>query len=108
MQLERRRPVHESHGSPTLLTPFDHIGRANGRGAFTHIGDAGEMLKHGSAPWHLWLFAALTVPAGLSLWHNLGPDFGLGKPPGAVDRRVAYATLACALALIALGFAVGR
>jgi Peptidase M50B-like len=78
-----------------------------GAGSFTHIGDAGEMLKHGSASWHLWLFAALTVPTGLSLWHNLGPDFGLGKPCGAVDRRVAYATLACALALVALGFAVG-
>jgi len=78
-----------------------------GAGSFTHIGDAGEMLKHGAARWHLWLFAALTVPTGLWLWHGLGPHFGLGKSNGAVDRRVAYATLACCVALVAIGFAVG-
>jgi hypothetical protein len=78
-----------------------------GAGSFTHIGDAGDMLKHDSARWHLWLFAAVTVPAGLWLWHGLGANFGLGKSNGAVSRRVAYAALACALALVALGFAVG-
>ncbi|HEV8068230.1 MAG TPA: M50 family metallopeptidase [Planctomycetaceae bacterium] len=78
-----------------------------GAGSFTHIGDAGEMLKHGAAPWHLWLFAVLTVPTGLWLWNGLGPHFGLAKTAGAVDRRVAYATAVCCLALLAIGFAVG-
>jgi hypothetical protein len=78
-----------------------------GAGSFTHIGDAGEMLKYGAARWHLWLFAALTAPAGLWLWNGLGPHFGLGKSNGAVSREVAYVTLACSLALLALGFAVG-
>jgi hypothetical protein len=78
-----------------------------GAGSFTHIGDAGEMLKHGADPWHLWLFAVLTVPTGLWLWNGLGPHFGLGKSNGAVSREVTYATLACCLALLAIGFAVG-
>jgi hypothetical protein len=77
-----------------------------GAGAFTHIGDAGEMLKHGAAPWHLWLFAALTAPAGLWFWHGLGPDFGLAKSNGTVNRRVAYATFVGCVALLALGFAI--
>jgi hypothetical protein len=78
-----------------------------GAGLFTNVGDAGEMLKHGAAPWHLWLFAALTIPTGLYLWHGLGPQFGLGKANGSVRRDVAYVTLACCLALLAIGFAVG-
>jgi hypothetical protein len=78
-----------------------------GAGSFTHIGDAGEMLKHGADPWHLWLFAVLTVPTGLWLWNGLGPHFGLGKSNGAVSREVTYVTLACCLALLAIGFAVG-
>jgi hypothetical protein len=78
-----------------------------GAGSFNRAGDAGEMLKHGSAPWQLWLFGAITVPAGLWLWHGLGPHFGFGKPDGAVSRGVTYSTLACCLALLAMGFAFG-
>jgi hypothetical protein len=78
-----------------------------GVGSFDGIGDCGEMLKHGSSPWQLWLFGALTVPLGLWLWHRQGPHFGLGKARGAVDRRTAYATLAAFVLLLALGFAVG-
>jgi hypothetical protein len=77
-----------------------------GAGSFNHAGDAGEMLKHGAARWHLWLFAVLTVPTGLWLWNGLGPHFGLGKTAGTVDRRVAYATLVCVFILLAVGFAV--
>jgi hypothetical protein len=49
-----------------------------GLGSFGRVGDCGEMLRHGSPPWHLWLFGAITVPAGFWLWHGLGPAFGLG------------------------------
>jgi hypothetical protein len=78
-----------------------------GAGSFSHVGDAGEMLKHGSAPWQLWLFGAITLPAGLWLWHGLGSHFGFGKPDGAVSRNVAYVTLTCCLALLAMGFTFG-
>jgi hypothetical protein len=76
-------------------------------GSFDRIGDCGEMLKHGSPAWHLWLFGAATVPAGLALWHRLGPHFGLGLAGWRVSTGVTYGTLVAALLLLALGFAVG-
>jgi hypothetical protein len=54
-----------------------------GVGSFGGIGDCGEMLRHGSAPWHLWLFGALTIPLGFWLWHGQGPNFGLGNAKNA-------------------------
>ena len=78
-----------------------------GIGSFDRIGDCGEMLRHGSPAWHLWLFGVVTVPAGLALWHRLGPHFGLGPARGRVSTKVAYGTLAAALLLTAFGFATG-
>ncbi|MCE9532693.1 MAG: hypothetical protein K8T89_16475, partial [Planctomycetes bacterium] len=59
-----------------------------GLGSFDRIGDCGEMLRHGSALWQLWLFGAITAPAGLWLWNRQGRHFGLGSANGAVDHRV--------------------
>jgi Peptidase M50B-like len=75
-------------------------------GSVEGIGDCGEMLRHGSPVWLLWLFGGLTVPAGLWLWHRQGPHFGLGPARGRVSVRAAYASLAAALLLLALGFVV--
>jgi hypothetical protein len=77
-----------------------------GGGSFAGVGDCGEMLRHGSAPWQLWLFGAVTVPAGLWLWHRQGPHFGLGPSQGRVSPGVAWASFAVCLALLALGFVV--
>ena len=49
-----------------------------GLGSFQGVGDCGDMLHHGSAKWHLWLFGLVATPLGLFLWHRLGPRFGLG------------------------------
>jgi hypothetical protein len=76
-------------------------------GSFGRIGDCGEMLRHGSALWQLWLFGAVTVPAGLWLWHRQGPQFGLGPAKGRVNSGVAYASLVACLLLLTLAFAVG-
>jgi len=65
-----------------------------GLGSFGRIGDCGEMLRHGSALWHLWLFGLLTIPAGVWLWHRQGAEFGIGKSARPVSPKVAYATLA--------------
>jgi len=70
-----------------------------GLGSFGRIGDCGEMLRHGSALWQLWLFGLVTVPAGIWLWHGQGAEFGIGKSAKPVSPKVAYATLA-ALAVI--------
>ncbi len=66
-----------------------------GGGSFSRAGDAGDMLRYGSAIWCLWLFGLLTLPLGIFLWHGLGPKFGLGPAAGRVDPRAAY--LACGL-----------
>jgi hypothetical protein len=75
-------------------------------GSFDRIGDCGEMLRHGSALWQLWLFGAVTVPAGLWLWHRQGPHFGLGPARGNVSAAVTYVTLVFCLGLLTLAWLV--
>jgi hypothetical protein len=77
-----------------------------GLGSFNQIGDCGEMLRHGSAPWQLWLFGAVTVPAGIFLWHGQGHHFGLGPSGDDVDVAVAYVTFGIFSALLLLALAV--
>src|SRR5271155_428247 len=60
-----------------------------GVGSFNRVGDAPVMLTHGAGRWRLWCLGALPAPAGLWLWRDLGPQFGLGKAEGAVGREVA-------------------
>ena len=62
-------------------------------GSFEGIGDAGDLLKHGSPVWMLWLFGACTISVGLRLWHGLGPKFGLG--PSAMPIGWPTALMAC-------------
>ena len=77
-----------------------------GLGSFDEVGDAGDMLRHGSVLWQLWLFGIMTAPAGLWLWHRQGAHFGLGPAQGKVSPGVAYATLAALVLLLVLGFVV--
>jgi hypothetical protein len=78
-----------------------------GLGSFGRIGDCGELLRHGAAPWQLWLFALMTVPLGFALWHGQGAQFGIA-PSHAVDRRATITAVIAALALAAIGIWVGR
>jgi hypothetical protein len=75
-------------------------------GSLDRIGDCGVMLQHGSALWQLWLFGAVSVPAGLWLWHQQGPHFGLGPSQGRVSAGVAYVSLVVCLALLLLALVV--
>lgn len=59
-----------------------------GLGSFGQVGDCGEMLRHGSASWQLWLFGLITIPAGSWLWHGQGAEFGLGKKAKEVVRQL--------------------
>lgn len=77
-------------------------------GSFDRIGDCGEMLRHGSELWHLWLFGLATAPVGLWLWHRQGPHFGLGAAKGQVSRGAAYGCFIACAALVILGLAVGE
>jgi hypothetical protein len=73
-----------------------------GIGSFSGIGDAGDMLKHGSPIWMLWLFGLVSFPLGLYLWHGLGPHFGLGLSKSQVDPRAAYVCLVLLLLMLFL------
>jgi len=75
-------------------------------GSFDRIGDCGEMLRHGSPLWTLWLFGLVTVPAGLWLWHRQGVNFGFSAAKGRVIVGVAYIALVVSALLLMLGFAV--
>ena len=76
-----------------------------GVGSFGRIGDAGDMLRHGSPIWILWLFGLVTFPVGLYLWNRLGPSFGLGSAKGKVDSRAAYICFALLLLTMLLELA---
>ncbi len=78
-----------------------------GIGSFNRIGDCGEMLRHGSQLWQLWLFGLLTAPIGVWLWHGQGRSFGLGSAGGEVNRGVAYSTLTVAIVVFVAMIIVG-
>ena len=73
-------------------------------GSFDGIGDCGQMLRHGSPIWQLWLFGAVSVPIGFWIWHRQGTHFGFGSAQGRVSMGVAYASLAACVLLLAVGF----
>ncbi len=71
-----------------------------GVGSFGRVGDAGDLLRHGSPIGTLWLFGVAGFSVGLYLWHGLGPKFGLGQAAGKVDPRAAY--VSCGLLLLTM------
>jgi len=70
-------------------------------GSVARIGDAGDLLRLGMPAWPMGLFGAVTIPAGLWLWHGLGPHFGLGSAAGRVSREAAYTSAVLLGALVA-------
>lgn len=79
-----------------------------GLGSFGGVGDCGEMLRQGASRWHLWLFGATAVPAGLWLWHGQGKHFGIGPNAEQVRPAPAYGSLVLCLALVLNGLVFGR
>ncbi len=78
-----------------------------GCGSFGRVGDCGDMLRNGSALWQLWLFAAVTAPCGMWIWHGLGKHFGFGPDRKPISRNIAYGSLVISVTLLMLGFLVG-
>ena len=76
-------------------------------GSWNAIGDCGEMLRHGSQVWQLWLFGAVTIPGGFWLWHRQGTGFGFGAAGSQVGLGVTYVTLVASLLLLVLGLSIG-
>jgi hypothetical protein len=78
-----------------------------GVGSFARIGDCGDMLRHGSSTWQLWLFGLLTTPVGVWLWNGQGKQFGLGPAAERVHPQAAVAVALIALGLVAVGITIG-
>ncbi len=69
-------------------------------GSFDGVGDCGDLLRHGTPIWTLWLFGLITIPPGLYLWHEQGQDFGFGARGKVVSRGVCYGTIGVAVMTI--------
>jgi hypothetical protein len=78
-----------------------------GAGVVDLVGDAREMLRHGSPAWLLAAFGVATIPAGFWLWHRQGEHFGLGRSAGQTDARAAYVCLALLAAVAGIELAFG-
>jgi uncharacterized membrane protein YidH (DUF202 family) len=76
-----------------------------GFGSFGQIGDAGDLLRHGTPMTLLWLFGLTTMPLGFWLWNGLGPHFGLGAGRGQVSPIAAYVTLGLLIVVVAVELA---
>ena len=77
-----------------------------GLGSFQEIGDAGDLLRHGSPLWTLWLFGLITAPTGLLLWSSLGPHFGFGRDAPAINPRIAVVCTAMVIVFALVEFFV--
>src|SRR5699024_8091125 len=77
-----------------------------GIGLFDAIGDCGEMLRHGSSSWQLWLFGAMVTPLGFLLWHRQGIHFGFGHDAAEIGTRRVWASCFVCIGLLTLGFLV--
>ena len=74
-----------------------------GLGSFDHVGDCGDLLKHGAAAWQLWLFGLVHTAAGFALWNQLGPHFGFGPKAQSIRKRHCIVLAILTLGLIATG-----
>ena len=63
--------------------------------------DPGVMIENGSPTWLLVVFALLTFPAGLYLWHRQGHHFGLAEANGHVSTSAAASSAALLIVLVA-------
>ncbi len=71
-------------------------------GSLGNIGDAGDLLRHGSPIYLLWMFGAITIPIGLWLWNGLEPHFGLGPNASTPDPMVCYVVTALLVIVVLL------
>jgi hypothetical protein len=78
-----------------------------GVGAVSPVGDAAELIKHGTPSWWLAAFGVVTVIPGFWIWHRVSPRLGFGDSPGPVSARHAYGCFVLAVVVTVLGFALG-
>jgi hypothetical protein len=79
-----------------------------GVGSFTHDGDGGDLIRHGSSIGTMWVFFAMTVPLGLFLWHGTGKHFGFGPNASSVTAKSAIFGLITTIAIITIEIVAAR
>lgn len=70
-------------------------------GSLKNMGDAGDLLRHGSPIYLLWMFGAITIPVGLWIWNGLGQHFGFGPNSSTLDPIV-YVTVTALLPIVVM------
>jgi hypothetical protein len=109
----RSPDLETSAGWPSWLATFfaGFCLIANGAylaiGLLDGIGDAGDLVANGAPAWSLIAFGAVTIPAGLWLWHGLGPRLGFVPIEGQISRRTVIAVLVTLVCLVGLEIATG-
>lgn len=76
-------------------------------GLLDGIGDAGDLVANGAPAWSLIAFGAVTIPAGLWLWHGLGPRLGLKSTDSPISRRFVIAVLVALVSVVWLEIVCG-
>jgi len=79
-----------------------------GVGSFEGIGDAGDLLRAGAAPWQLIGFGLVSAGLGLLLWNGLGARFGLGRRYAEVDGRVGIGVGAILVLVVVIELVAGK
>jgi hypothetical protein len=72
------------------------------------VGDAEELLRHGTPLWMLSLFGLITVPLGFRLWHGLGTEFGWGPNGRRISWTQTFATCGVLIAVVAAELMTAR
>ncbi len=73
-------------------------------GAFSRVGDCGEMLQAGTPLWALLAFGTVTVLLGMFIWHRLGSLGNFIDNPSIVTSKVTYSVLSALLVLLVVEF----
>ncbi len=74
-------------------------------GSLGQVGDAGDMLRTGTPLAAMLAFGAITIVAGLYLWHRLGSIRQFIDDPSIVTPRMAYITLVALVVVVAVELA---
>jgi hypothetical protein len=77
-----------------------------GVGVWHPVGDAAELLQHGTPRWGLACFGIVTVASGFWLWHGLGPHFGIGRKGETVRWTKALVMAAIVLVVVLVELAL--